>query len=72
MKYLKTQLYYMFTVYSIEHLVLLYSVRCSCTFFLLFLQDGWTALHFAASKNHLEIIKLLTSHGADITIVTEV
>ena len=41
-------------------------------FFVLLLQDGWTALHCAASNNHPEIIKILITEGADITAVDEV
>ena len=41
-------------------------------FFVLLLQDGWTALHFAATHNHLEIIKILITNGADITVVDKV
>ena len=58
-------------VYSVEHLISLYSVHCSLKVFFL-LQDGSTALHFAASINDIEIIKLLTSHGADITVADKV
>ena len=41
-------------------------------FFVLLLQDGWTALHYAASNNHREIIKILITNGADITAVDKV
>ena len=41
-------------------------------FFVLLLQDGWTALHYAASANHPEIIKTLIANGANITAVTKV
>ena len=40
--------------------------------FVLLLQDGWTALHLAACNNHPEIIKILITNGADITVVNEV
>ena len=40
--------------------------------FVLLLQDGCTALHFAAYNNHPEIIKILITNGADITIVNKV
>ena len=38
----------------------------------LLLQDGWTALHFAAYNNRPEIIKILISNGVDITVVNKV
>ena len=41
-------------------------------FFVLLLQDGRTALHFAASNNHPEMIKILITNGADITAVDKV
>ena len=41
-------------------------------FFVLLLQEGWTALHYAAFNNHPEIIKLLIANGADITAVNKV
>ena len=41
-------------------------------FFVLLLQNGRTALHIAASNNHPEIIKILITNGADITIVDKV
>ena len=41
-------------------------------FFALLLQAGWTALHWAASNNHPEIIKILIANGADIAAVTKV
>ena len=41
-------------------------------FFVLLLQDGKTALHYAASNNCPEIIKILVTNGADITTVNKV
>ena len=41
-------------------------------FFVLLIQDGWTALHIAATINHPEIIKILITNGADITVVDKV
>ena len=29
------------------------------------MQDGFTPLHWAASKGHLEVVQLLLRHGAD-------
>ena len=29
-------------------------------------RDGWTLLHFAAYKNHVEMAKLLLEHHADV------
>jgi ankyrin repeat protein len=29
-------------------------------------RDGRTSLHLAAPKNHLEMVKLLLEHGADV------
>ena len=42
-------------------------------FFVLLLQyNGRTALHWAAHNNYPEIIKILISNGADITVVDKV
>ena len=41
-------------------------------FFVLLLQNGLTALHRAAINNHPEIMKILISNGADITVVDKV
>ena len=41
-------------------------------FFLLSLQDGRTALHFAAKYDHPDIIKILITNTADITAVDKV
>lgn len=30
---------------------------------------GWTALHFAAARNHIDVIKFLLSHGASISAI---
>ena len=43
-----------------------------CFFVLLLQLDGLTALQWAANNNHPEIIKLLISNGADITVVDKV
>jgi len=32
--------------------------------------NGWTALHWAAKRNHLNIVNLLCNHGADKNITT--
>merc|ERR1711879_198097 len=32
--------------------------------------NGWTALHWAAKRNHLNIVTLLCNHGADKNIKT--
>lgn len=32
--------------------------------------NGWTALHWAAKRNHLNIVNLLCNHGADKSIST--
>jgi len=32
--------------------------------------NGWTALHWAAKRNHLKIVNLLCNHGADKSIST--
>ncbi len=32
---------------------------------------GMTALHFAAVENHMEMVKLLLQHGADVNAKTE-
>jgi len=32
--------------------------------------NGWTALHWAAKRNHLNIVNLLCNHGADKTVKT--
>ena len=41
-------------------------------FFVLLLQGGWTALHCSARYNRPEIIKVLISNGAKITVVDKV
>ena len=41
-------------------------------FFVLLLQYDKTALHYAASNNHPEIIKILITNGADVTAVNKV
>ena len=40
--------------------------------YILMLQDGWTAFHIAAFNNHPDLIEVLISNGADITVVTKV
>ena len=40
--------------------------------FVILLQNGWTALHFAAYNKHAEIIKVLVSNGADISAINKV
>ena len=45
---------------------------CMYCFFVLLLQDGWTVLHWASYNNHLDVIKLLITNGADITAVDKV
>ena len=42
------------------------------SFFVLLLQDDHTALQIAAFNNHSEIIKILITNGADITVVDKV
>jgi ankyrin repeat protein len=32
---------------------------------------GWTPLHLAAREGHLEVVKLLVEHGADLTATTQ-
>ena len=41
-------------------------------FFVLLIQNGRTALHIAAINNYPDIIKILISNGADITVVDKV
>ena len=41
-------------------------------FFVSLLQAGWTALHYAAYHNRPEIIRILISNDADITVVDKV
>jgi ankyrin repeat protein len=36
------------------------------------LQDGFTALHMAASLGHMEIMKLLQDAGADLDAISTV
>lgn len=40
--------------------------------FVLLLQDGWTALHYAVFSSHPDLTKVLITYGADITAVTKV
>ena len=40
--------------------------------FVLLLQNGWTATHFAAFYNCPNVMKLLIIKGADITVITKV
>jgi len=30
--------------------------------------DGWTPLHYAAKKCHVDVARVLLDHGADLTI----
>ena len=39
---------------------------------LLFVKDGWTALHCAAEKGFEEAVKILIEHGASIHLQTKV
>ena len=39
---------------------------------LLLQQDEWTALHYASSKGHTDVVELLLNHNADINVVTKV
>ena len=36
------------------------------------LQDGGTALHLAALKDHVEVVKLLVKHGAAVDVRNKV
>jgi hypothetical protein len=47
-------------------------IHPSAVFFCTYLQDGWTALHWAAVKGHAEIVELLIKKGADLTIKKKV
>ena len=38
----------------------------------LFLQNGWTALHFAARKGFEDIVKILVEHGSNIQLEDQV
>ena len=50
-----------------------YNVHCLFTvFFVLLLQVGWTILHYAVYNHQPEIIKVLISNGANITVVDKV
>ena len=35
-------------------------------------QDGWTALHYAASHDHTAVVNSLLRHGADVNIADKV
>lgn len=35
-------------------------------------QDGWTALHYAASHDHKTVVNSLLRHGADVNIADKV
>ena len=38
----------------------------------LLFQDQWTPLHIAANEGHLAVVKLLTSHKADVNSLNKV
>ena len=40
--------------------------------FVCVLQEGWTALFFAAKLNHVEIVKMLVAHGTAVDIRSKV
>ena len=39
---------------------------------MLLLQSGWTALHWACSEGHTEVVKHLINNNADISATTNV
>lgn len=55
---------------------LLHQLLTSCCFqikaFILYNQDGWTALHLAAEKGHPNIVKLLVRRGANVSLKDKV
>ena len=46
--------------------------KCSHYIDMLLLQGGLTALHYACSKGHVEVVKLLISNNADIAATDNV
>ena len=54
------------------HSLIVYFALLMCQLFVLLLQNRWTATHFAAFYNCPNVIKLLISKGADITVITKV
>ena len=39
-----------------------------CVMCFFFIQDGWTALHFAALKSFQKIVKILVEYGSNINL----
>ena len=54
------------------YIVSLYDCIVHVLILRLFLQDGWTALHFAASNNDVGTTKLLIKNGAEIDVADKV
>ena len=48
--------------------------RCLCcsVFYLLFVKDGKTALHYAAEKGFEEIVKFVLEHGSNVDLQDQV
>ena len=40
--------------------------------FLLLQQDGGTALHYATSEGHTDVVEILLNHNADINVFAKV
>ena len=54
------------------YIVSLYDCIVHVLILCLFLQDGWTALHFAASSKDVGTTKLLINNGAEINVADKV
>ncbi len=48
------------------------AMLCLCYFLFVFLQDGQTALHFAAMNGHDKVVELLLAAGAKVNKNDEV
>lgn len=47
-------------------------MKCCYYIDMLLLQDGWTALHWACTYGHIEVVKHLISNKADISATNDV